>query len=245
MILTIEKLKKLGASEEGINFFKTMFPNNIEYSVELHKKFLKNGFTKYEEWAVKNRFIPPLKIEEDYGPVITGYKGVSFVMERGAAKAGHYGTAEINNDFTAEAGHYGLAKANDYAKAITGSFGTSVTRHRSLSKTEAYGTAKTENYSTAIAGYKGTAIAKKCGLAIAGDYGTAMVGEYGTAIAGNYGTAIAEDCGKASAGIGGIIKIVYWSKLEKHILVGHIGQNNLLPNIKYKIEYETLRFIPV
>ena len=87
----------------------------------------------------------------------------------------------------------------------------------------------------ATAGDNGTATAGDGGTATAGDDGTATAGNGGTATAGDYGTATAGYCGTATAGDCGIIQISYYKNNRKRIKVGYIGEDGLLPNVKYRL----------
>ncbi len=68
------------------------------------------------------------------------------------------------------------------------------------------------------------------GTATAGNYGTATAGYRGTATAGNYGT--------ATAGYGGTIVLRYYDRAADRyrLVVGYVGENGILPNVKYKVE---------
>jgi hypothetical protein len=121
------------------------------------------------------------------------------------------------------------AKAKNFSVAIVGENGTAsasyagtaiVTRYGGKATTGEYGISSTRNSGTSITGYKGTASAGDNGTASAGFKGTAIVGYEGTASAGGYG----------------IIQIRWYDGFRSRILIGYIGEDGLLPNIKYKVE---------
>ena len=103
-----------------------------------------------------------------------------------------------------------------------------------------------------IVGSLGEVSVTKNGTAIAGadgkastEFGIAIAGHIGTAIAGNRGIAIAGTDGIASAGNDGIIIISYYETCHFYPkrLVGHIGKDGLLPNVKYCVHNE--KFVKV
>lgn len=88
----------------------------------------------------------------------------------------------------------------------------------------------------AIACVGGTATAGDCGTATAGYGGTAIAGYRGTANAGDRGTATAGYEGTATAGDGGTVCIRYWDGSRHRLAVGYVGNDGILPNVKYRIE---------
>ena len=74
------------------------------------------------------------------------------------------------------------------------------------------------------------------GTATAGPHGTATAGYAGTATAGYGGTATAGDHGSATAGDHGIIAIKRWTGKRYKLVVGHIGEDGLEPNVPYKLD---------
>jgi hypothetical protein len=100
-----------------------------------------------------------------------------------------------------------------------------------------YGTATAGDRGTATAGDHGTATAGNWGTATAGDRGTATAGYGGTATAGDDGTATAGDRGTATAGYGGMLQIYYYDRYaRRRLVVAYIGENNILPNVKYRLD---------
>ena len=91
-------------------------------------------------------------------------------------------------------------------------------------------------YGTATAGDAGTATAGDGGTATAGYGGTATAGYAGTATAGDRGTATAGYAGTATAGYGGMICIKRWNGNRYRMVVGHIGEDGLLPNVSYRLD---------
>ena len=96
----------------------------------------------------------------------------------------------------------------------------------------------------AIAGYKGTATAGDGGTATAGHKGKATAGNHGTATAGDYGTATAGDYGTATAGELGRLSILYWDGNRYREVTGYIGENDLEPNVPYKLN-DNYEFVKV
>ena len=131
---------------------------------------------------------------------------------------------------TATAGYRGTATAGEHATATTGYGGTATAG--------GCGTATAGHDGTATAGVYGTATAGDRGTAAAGDHGTATAGVYGTAAAGDHGTAAAGDRGTATAGVCGIIRIRRWDGSRYRDVVGHIGENGLLPDTPYRLDAE-------
>jgi hypothetical protein len=144
--------------------------------------------------------------------IVVGYNGIASAGNKGTASAGDNGTASAGDNGTASAGYYGTASAGIYGTATAGDNGT------------------------ASAGINGTASAGNRGTASVGDEGTASAGINGTASAGDNGTASAGYYGKASAGDRGIIQIKWHDGNRYRVLVGYIGEDGLLPNVKYKVE---------
>ena len=74
------------------------------------------------------------------------------------------------------------------------------------------------------------------GTATAGNRGTATAGDEGTATAGDAGTATAGYAGTATAGYRGTIQAKWWdsSANRYRIATGYIGEDGLLPNVKYR-----------
>jgi hypothetical protein len=70
-----------------------------------------------------------------------------------------------------------------------------------------------------------------------GALGTATAGYSGTATAGDSGTATAGYRGTATAGDRGEIRIQWWDdKNERYrTVIGYIGEDGLLPHIKYRL----------
>ena len=143
------------------------------------------------------------------------------VEDRRVAVVGYLGTATAGNWGTATAGDDGTATAGDDGTATAGDRGTA---------TAGYG-------GTATAGNWGTATAGDRGTATAGFRGTATAGNRGTATAGNRGTATAGDEGTATAGNGGMLQIYYYDRNNRRrLVVAYIGENNILPNVKYRLD---------
>jgi len=65
--------------------------------------------------------------------------------------------------------------------------------------------------------------------------GTATVGYQGTATAGYKGTATAGYYGTATAGYYGILQIAYYDG-RRRIATAYVGENGILPNVKYKLD---------
>jgi len=107
-----------------------------------------------------------------------------------------------------------------------------------------YGTATAGSGGTATAGHQGTATAGACGTATAGDWGAATAGDDGTATAGERGTATAGYIGTATAGDGGMLQIYYYDRNDrKRIATSYVGENNILPNVKYRLDGNA-NFVP-
>ncbi|CAB4126938.1 hypothetical protein UFOVP75_46 [uncultured Caudovirales phage] len=145
--------------------------------------------------------------------------GIDIAGNHGKALAGHRGTAT--------AGHRGTALAGNGGTALAGECGT----------------ATAGNCGTATAGNDGTATAGHYGTALAGDRGTALAGNDGTATAGNCGTATAGHRGTATAGVSGTIMIKHWDGNRYRIVTGYIGEDGLLPNVKYKLSDDGKKFV--
>ena len=129
-------------------------------------------------------------------------------------------TATAGDRGTATAGYRGTATAGDSGTATAGDRGTA-----------------TAGYSgTATAGDSGTATAGDRGTATAGNYGTATAGNCGTATAGDMGTATAGDMGTATSGNDGVIAIRRWNGKRYKFEIGYIGEDGLLPNVKYRLD---------
>lgn len=71
--------------------------------------------------------------------------------------------------------------------------------------------------------------------AIVGDYGTATAGNGGTATAGYNGTATAGYQGTAQAGDYGILQFKFYADFRERIIIGYVGENGIMPNVKYKL----------
>jgi hypothetical protein len=141
----------------------------------------------------------------------------------------HHPEASAIIGYTATAGDDGTATAGNYGTATAGHRGTATAGHR--------GTATAGDYGTATAGDYGTATAGGCGTATAGNDGTATAGNDGTATAGVCGTATAGHRGTATADEHGTIMIKYYDKKADRYrtAIGYIGEDGLLPNVKYKL----------
>jgi len=74
------------------------------------------------------------------------------------------------------------------------------------------------------------------GAVTVGNFDTAITGDYGYAVAGYRGMAIAGIGGTAMAGGDGTIMSYYFSRGGKCQYVGHIGIDNLLPNVPYCVD---------
>jgi len=122
--------------------------------------------------------------------------------------------------------HPGSACAGLFSTA--GSYGTATAGNR--------GTATAGDRGTATAGDRGTATAGNRGTATAGSYGTATAGDSGTATAGDYGTATAGHYGTATAGDYGTIIISRFDVVRTRLVVGYIGENDLVANTPYKLD---------
>ena len=78
-----------------------------------------------------------------------------------------------------------------------------------------------------------------------GGQGKAVIGAWvanpssnGHATAGDYGTATAGIGGTATAGRDGKISIDYWDGTRSRTKGGYIGEEGLLPNVPYKLDYK-------
>ena len=134
------------------------------------------------------------------------------VGDNRSVSVGDLGTAIAGDLGTAIAGKYGTASAGDLGSATAGDGGS------------------------AIAGNHGSASAGEYGTATAGYNGSATAGEHGTAIAGKHGSATAGRYGSASAGEYGVLMIKYWDSCRDRYAVAYVGENGILPNVKYKLD---------
>jgi len=148
---------------------------------------------------------------------------------------GKYGTSVV--------GKYGKANAGDLGTAVSGSYGTSISGYLGTSYTANWGTAIAGGYGTAtsgvggtsIVGYFGTATSGYRGTATAGESGGATSGSDGTSITGIKGTSITGLRGTAAAGEDGLIQITWGKSGRIRVLVGYIGEDGLLPDVKYRV----------
>ena len=177
------------------------------------------------------------------GTATAGDCGTATAGRGGTAIAGDHGTATAGNDGTATAGRCGKATAGRCGKATAGDCGTATAGRCGKATAGDCGTATAGRGGTAKAGKFGTAIAGKFGTAIAGDHGTATAGNDGTATAGDGGTATAGHGGTASAGHGGTIEIQWFDGNRSRKEIGYIGENGLNPNVAYKLDPETHKFV--
>ena len=199
----------------------------------------------------------------NYDTAVTGDRGTATAGHYGTAVAGNEGTATAGNGGTAEAGRGGTATAGDGGTAIAGRYGMAKAGDKGTAKVAGYkafrrndegvlvlwltgtavvgdeGTAEAGFRGTAKAGFRGVATAKDDGTAIVGDDGVATAGHRGTAIAGRKGTAKAGDKGTAAAGEGGtiVIKRFNWASERYDVFEGHVGENGIQPNVKYRVEF--------
>jgi hypothetical protein len=165
---------------------------------------------------------------EDRRVAVVGYRGTATAGDEGTATAGDHGTAT--------AGNGGTAAAGDGGTATVGNWGTATAGNR--------GTATVGNGGTATAGNRGTATAGYGGTATAGNGGTATAGNGGTATAGDEGTATASNRGTAAAGNGGMLQIYYYDRnVRRRIATSYVGENNILPNVKYRLDGNA-KFVP-
>lgn len=90
---------------------------------------------------------------------------------------------------------------------------------------------------TSVSGCLGVSFASGSGShAISGDNGFSFVKSGGFAKTGKLGRAIAGNGGSAQADFGGIIQIDYYDNYGKLcVLVGYIGEDGLLPNVRYRV----------
>ena len=152
---------------------------------------------------------------------------VSIIKTAHPEAAVMYAKVIVGDKQFATAGNYGTVTAGDYGTATAGYNGTATAGYN--------GTATAGNCGTATAGYHGTATAGYHGTATAGDYGTATAGYNGTATAGNHGTATAGDYGTATAGNYGMLCIKYYDGSRYRMFTAYVGENGILPNVKYKL----------
>jgi len=163
-------------------------------------------------------------------------------------KAIHFLKTKIGNKYnvigdfisTAVAGYYGIASVGNFGIARAGDRGNASAGVGGVASVGAHGNAKVELVGNASAGNYGTANAGNYGPASAGYAGTTSAGYHGTASVGAYGNASAGVGGVASAGICGTIKIKYYDKIAKKILIkegyiGHTNVSNLKSCTKYKL----------
>ena len=137
-----------------------------------------------------------------------------------------------------------VAVVGDYGTATAGNWGTATAGDRGTATVGKRGTATAGYDGTATAGYGGTATAGYGGTATAGDRGTASAGDRGTATAGDRGTATAGDDGTATAGNGGMLQIYYYDRYaRRRIATSYVGENNILPNVKYRLDGNA-KFVP-
>lgn len=136
------------------------------------------------------------------------------------------------------AGHKGVAVVGDRGRAIVGSEGTIRAGRDALALTGDYGYANARENSIAAGGQWSTVMVGNNGIAIAGYGSDVAVGERGIAMVG-------ED-GRARAGPDGIICIAWMDGERRRLAVGYIGEDDgLLPNVIYRFDATTKRFIPV
>ena len=188
----------------------------------------------------------------EYGSASAGYRGSAFAGEDGTASAGKHGTATAGRYGSASAGKHGTATAGKHGTATAGKHGTATAGEDGTATAGKHGSATAGRYGSASAGYRGSASAGEYGTASAGRYGTAIAGDYGTASAGNRGTAsageygsatagedgtaTAGEYGSASAGDYGVLMIKYWDSCRDRYAVAYVGENGILPNVKYKLD---------
>ena len=170
-----------------------------------------------------------------YGKATTGDKGSSFSGRYGESRSGlsgksvseHGGTSLSGNGGQALSGSCGHSKVGDGGFAHTGAYGKA--RGGDDSTVEA------KNFGEAITGIRGLALSGLAGFSKAGDHGIAISGNGGTSQVGQHGIAQTGVGGSAIAGLGGQIRIAYQEEDQMAILIGHIGEEGLLPDTTYVV----------
>jgi len=179
----------------------------------------------------------------NYGTAVAGEEGIATTRNLGTSKVGKHGTASSLNYGTSIAGEYGEAIARECGVAVAGDRGLAETGFKGKSLSGYGGTSIVGFGGTAVSGDEGTSIADDSGVAISGYHGKSSSGRYGKSDSGTYGTSRTGSRGRASAGLqgtasageGGEIQILWVDVETTQTLVGHIGEDGLLPDTKYKV----------
>lgn len=169
-----------------------------------------------------------------------GFAGIGLAKAQGHAKAGERGFAAVIGDGgIANAENRGRAITEDWGVSTAGELGVAITGHSGQANAEEEGVAIAGYLGNAIAGYLGKAIAGDGGQAIAGNGGIAMVGARGYAKVGSHGTAIGKEFSIVQAGIGGNLCLEYIDCSNRRSLkTAQIGENGILPDVKYSLDEE-------
>lgn len=166
----------------------------------------------------------------------SGYRGTSISGYLGTSISGEHGTSISRDRGTSTSGDRGASSSGDNGTSTSGFRGTSVSGD--------FGASVSGNWGTSRSGCRGISVSGKCGTSTAGDDGTSTSGEHGVSISGDYGTSVSGDYGTSISGIGGTcaagergtIKIYFLDrKFERDQKIGHVGENGIEANEKYRL----------
>ncbi len=188
---------------------------------------------------------------------VTGYNGTSISGEFGTSTSGDFGTSTSDKCGTSTSGKFGTSTSGYKGTSISGDHGTSTSDSGGTSKSGNYGTSTSGNYGTSKSGYaassasgdRGTSISGDYSSSTCGDYGVSISGSSGTSISGAYGTSISGIYGVSASGYRGTSKVGCGGKtkagdegfimiLDGKWYIANVGENNIKPNVFYKLNSE-------
>jgi hypothetical protein len=149
-------------------------------------------------------------------------------------RVGDNGVAFCSGD--ASAGDYGLVTSH-FGEVTVGDWGCAITRDGPMARGGKRSLVSCGEFGEAHAGDSGVAIASSYGRAVAGERGLAIARDHSNAHVDRDGIALVDQEGTASgSAVGAILIFVYQSATGRRVAIGKIGENGLLPNVKYCVD---------